>query len=41
MKSAEYLAKGVKGYVDTIAELMGLPVKFISIGPDLEQTILL
>ena len=35
------LPSGARRYVDTVAELMGLPVKFISIGPDREQTILL
>lgn len=35
------LPTGARHYVDSIAELMGLPVKFISIGPDREQTILL
>lgn len=35
------LPSGARHYVDTVAELMGLPVKFISIGPDREQTILL
>ena len=35
------LPSGARHYVDSIAELMGLPVKFISIGPDREQTILL
>jgi adenylosuccinate synthase len=35
------LPTGARRYVDSIAELLGLPVKFISIGPDREQTILL
>ncbi len=35
------LPAGARRYVDSISELMGLPVKFISIGPDREQTILL
>jgi len=35
------LPTGARHYVDSISELMGLPVKFISIGPDREQTILL
>lgn len=35
------LPTGARRYVDSISELMGLPVKFISIGPDREQTILL
>ncbi len=35
------LPSGARRYVDSISELMGLPVKFISIGPDREQTILL
>jgi adenylosuccinate synthase len=35
------LPPGARRYVDSISELMGLPVKFISIGPDRAQTILL
>ncbi len=35
------LPAGARRYVDTICELLGVPVKFISIGPDREQTILL
>lgn len=35
------LPAGARRYVDSIAEIMGVPVKFISIGPDREQTILL
>jgi adenylosuccinate synthase len=32
---------GARQYVDTISELLEVPAKFISIGPDREQTILL
>ena len=35
------LPSGARQYVDTISELLGVPAKFISIGPDREQTILL
>lgn len=35
------LPVGARQYVDTISELLGVPAKFISIGPDREQTILL
>ncbi|MBM4074914.1 MAG: adenylosuccinate synthase, partial [Planctomycetes bacterium] len=35
------LPAGARAYIDTVSELMGLPVKFISIGPDREQTIVL
>lgn len=35
------LPAGARRYVDTISELLETPVKFISIGPDREQTILL
>lgn len=35
------LPKGARQYVDTISELLEVPTKFISIGPDREQTILL
>lgn len=35
------LPKGARQYVDTISELLAVPAKFISIGPDREQTILL
>ena len=35
------LPVGARQYVDTISELLGFPAKFISIGPDREQTILL
>jgi adenylosuccinate synthase len=35
------LPDGARKYVDTISELLESPVKFISIGPDREQTILL
>ena len=35
------LPAGARYYVDSVSELMGLPVKFISIGPDRAQTILL
>ncbi len=35
------LPSGARRYVDSISELMDLPVKFISIGPDREQSILL
>lgn len=35
------LPAGARRYVDSIGELMEVPVKFISIGPDREQTILL
>ena len=35
------LPAGARQYVDTISELLGVPAKFISIGPDREQTILL
>jgi adenylosuccinate synthase len=35
------LPAGARRYVDSSRALMGLPVKFISIGPDREQTILL
>ncbi len=35
------LPTGARQYVDTVSELLGVPAKFISIGPDREQTILL
>ena len=35
------LPTGARQYVDTISELLNVPAKFISIGPDREQTILL
>lgn len=35
------LPAGARRYVDTISELLEVPAKFISIGPDREQTILL
>lgn len=35
------LPAGARRYVDSISELLDLPVKYISIGPDREQTILL
>lgn len=35
------LPAGARRYVDTIVELLEVPAKFISIGPDREQTILL
>jgi adenylosuccinate synthase len=35
------LPAGARRYVDTISELLELPVKYISIGPDREQTIVL
>jgi adenylosuccinate synthase len=35
------LPTGARQYVDTISELLDVPAKFISIGPDREQTILL
>jgi len=35
------LPAGARRYVDSISELLELPVKYISIGPDREQTILL
>ena len=35
------LPSGARQYVDTISELLGVPAKVISIGPDREQTILL
>ena len=35
------LPTGARQYVDTISELLEVPAKFISIGPDREQTILL
>ncbi len=35
------LPSGARQYVDTISELLGVQAKFISIGPDREQTILL
>ena len=35
------LPAGARRYVDTVSELLGVPAKFISIGPDREQTILL
>ena len=35
------LPAGARRYVDTIVELLEIPAKFISIGPDREQTILL
>ena len=35
------LPSGARLYVDTVSELLEVPTKFISIGPDREQTILL
>ena len=35
------LPTGARKYVDTVSELLEVPAKFISIGPDREQTILL
>jgi adenylosuccinate synthase len=35
------LPTGARQYVDTVSELIGKPVAFISIGPDREQTIVL
>jgi adenylosuccinate synthase len=35
------LPKGARQYVDTISDLLEVPTKFISVGPDREQTILL
>ena len=35
------LPSAARLYVDTISELLEVPAKFISIGPDREQTILL
>lgn len=40
-RKLEDLPSGARAYVDTIAELLGSPVEFISIGPDREQTIIL
>lgn len=34
------LPAGARAYVDAIAEIMQVPVRFISVGPDREQTIL-
>jgi adenylosuccinate synthase len=34
------LPQAARRYVDRIAELIGLPVTIISVGPDREQTIL-
>jgi adenylosuccinate synthase len=34
------LPAGARRYVDRVSELIGLPVKVISVGPDREQTIL-
>ncbi len=40
-KRLEDLPSEARAYLDTVSELVGLPIKFISIGPDREQTILL
>jgi adenylosuccinate synthase len=33
------LPAGARRYIDRLAELIGLPIRIISVGPDREQTI--